>query len=68
MKRKKPTSVQSRAKSNSTPEESLVRIFKAQARAALQAIQASSIRRGLDKMTMAGIDAVIQDVRRARRA
>ncbi|MFH1800892.1 MAG: hypothetical protein ABH891_08645 [Candidatus Omnitrophota bacterium] len=40
---------------------------KAAALAALKAIQAASVRKGLDKMTMDEIDAEIQEVRRERR-
>ncbi len=47
-------------------EENLSTIRRARALAAVQAIQAESVRKGLDKMTMVEIDAVIQDVRRNR--
>lgn len=47
-------------------EENLSTIRRARALAAVQAIQAESVRKGLDKMTMDEIDAVIQDVRRTR--
>jgi len=47
-------------------EENLSAIRKARALAALQAIQAESVRNGLDKMTMDEIDAVIQEVRKTR--
>ena len=49
-------------------EKNLAELRKAQALSALQAIQTESVRNGLDKMTMDEIDAVIQDVRRARKA
>ena len=49
-------------------EKNLAELRKAQAISAVESIQAESVRKGLDKMTMAEIDAVIQDVRRARRA
>ncbi len=48
-------------------EMNLAELRKAQALAALQAIQAESVRRGLDKMTMEEIDAEIQEYRKARR-
>ena len=47
-------------------EENLSTIRRARALAAVQAIQAESVRKGLDKMTRVEIDAVIQDVRRNR--
>ena len=47
-------------------EENLSTIRRARALAAVQAIQAESVRNGLDKMTMDEIDAVIQYVRRTR--
>ncbi|MEI7751872.1 MAG: type II toxin-antitoxin system Phd/YefM family antitoxin [Candidatus Omnitrophota bacterium] len=47
-------------------EENLSTIRRARALAAVQAIHAESVRKGLDKMTMDEIDAVIQDVRRTR--
>lgn len=50
---------------NTNPEESIAAIRKARALAALKAIQAESVRKGLDKMTMGEIDAVIQEVRRS---
>ena len=49
-------------------EKNLAELRKAHAISAVEAIQANSVRLGLDKMTMDEIDAVIQDVRRARRA
>lgn len=48
-------------------EEDLSAIRKARAIAAVQAVQAESVRKGLDKMTMEEIDAVIQEVRKDRK-
>ena len=48
-------------------EENLATIRKARALAAVQAIQAESVNKGLDRMTMDEIDAVIQEVRKAHR-
>src|SRR5687767_14805157 len=48
-------------------EESLKAIRRARGLAALTAIQRDSVRRGLDKMTMAEIDAEIHKARRERR-
>ncbi len=48
-------------------EKNLAELRKAQALSALEAIQTESVRKGLDKMTMDEIDAVIQDVRRERK-
>lgn len=48
-------------------EKNLAELRKARAIAALEAIQAESVRRGLDRMTMEEIDAEIQEVRRAQR-
>ncbi len=48
-------------------EKNLAELRKARAIAALDAIQAESVRRGLDRMTMEEIDAEIQEVRRAQR-
>ena len=48
-------------------EKNLAELRKAHALAALEAIQAESVRRGLDKMTMDEIDAEIQEYRKARR-
>lgn len=47
-------------------EENLSAIRKARSLAIVHAIQAESVRKGLDKMTMDEIDAVIQEVRKAR--
>ncbi len=47
-------------------EENLAEARKSRAMAAVRAIQAESVRRGLDKMTMEEIDEVIQKVRKAR--
>lgn len=48
-------------------EKSLSELRKARGLAALQAIQAESVRKGLDKMTMEEINAEIQEVRKALR-
>ena len=48
-------------------EENLAEVRKAQALAALDAIRRESVRRGLDKMSMEEIDAIIQKVRREQR-
>jgi hypothetical protein len=47
-------------------EKNLAEVRKARAIAALDGIRTESARRGLDKMTMDDIDAVIQKVRKAR--
>ena len=49
-------------------EKNLAELRKAHALAALKAIQDESVSKGLDKMTMDEIDAVIQEVRKARRS
>ena len=48
-------------------EKNLAELRKARAIAALETIQAESVRRGLSRMTMEEIDAEIQEVRRAQR-
>lgn len=48
-------------------EKNLAELRKAQALAALRAIQDESVSKGLDKMTMDEIDAEIQEYRKARR-
>ena len=48
-------------------EKNLAELRKAQAISAVEAIQANSVRRGLDRMTMEEIDAEIQAYRKARR-
>lgn len=52
--------------SEDSVEESLAAIRKARAFAALDAIRRESARRGLDKMSMEEIDAIIQEIRKAR--
>jgi len=47
-------------------EENLAAVRKARAFAALDAIRKESARRGLDKMTMEEIDALIQKTRKGR--
>ncbi len=47
-------------------EKNLAELRKAQAISALEAIQAESVRQGLDKMTMDEIDAEIQAYRKSR--
>ncbi len=48
-------------------EENLAEVRKSRALAALDVIQKDSVRRGLDKMTMEEIDALIQETRRETR-
>ncbi|HOW88275.1 MAG TPA: type II toxin-antitoxin system Phd/YefM family antitoxin [Candidatus Omnitrophota bacterium] len=47
-------------------EENLAEVRKARAMVALDAIRRESARRGLDKMTMEEIDALVQETRKAR--
>ena len=51
-----------------TVEEELLALRQARARAAIDRMRARAKERGLDKMTMEDIDAIIADVRRKRQA
>lgn len=51
-----------------TVEDELQAIRRARARAAMESMRARAKARGLDKMTMEEIDAIIADVRRKRQA
>jgi len=63
----RPFALMTRVEPDSVEEEILA-IRRARARMAIERMRAQAKARGLDKMTMAEIDAVIADVRRKRRA